>query len=257
MAFATLTGTPTTLSGYGITDASSLSANETVAGAKTFSAPVILGGQTSDPASPSNGAIWYNATSAQHKAQIGGAAKVLQTGSEIAWLTPISGDHVMTTQFSSNAPQPVAQAANGLRLFPFAAPTDIAVRGMSILVSTAAASALTKLVIYDADANGRPNALLAESSALDCSAIGVKTAALTMTLQRGQTYWLGARHNAAVTLLASQGSATPDINGGAPVGSLRKSVSRAVTYGINAPSPWGWNAAEISATAPVAIWLQV
>jgi hypothetical protein len=257
VAFTSLTGKPTTLTGYGITDALDLSNAQTISGAKTFADPVTLGGQTAEPTSPSDGTIWYNSTTAQLKAQIGGTAKVLQPVSEVFWLTPVAGDHVATALSSSSPPSVVLQPANTLRLYPFTSPADIDVRGLSIFVSTPTTAALTRLVIYDADAYGRPNALVIEPAAVDCSTAGVKTASVNLTFQRGQTYWLGARLNLAVALLSWQGSATPDINGGAPTSGLRKSVIRALAYGTTLPSPWNWSASEISGFAPTAIWLKL
>jgi len=59
-AWSTLTGTPTTISAYGITDAVTTAGNQTVAGTKTLSAPLILTGQASDPASPVDGTFWHD-----------------------------------------------------------------------------------------------------------------------------------------------------------------------------------------------------
>lgn len=71
-----LVSKPTTLEGYGITDAVGLSGDQTIAGVKTFSSAPVLAALASDPASPVNGQVWLNATTGQLKARIGGVTKV-------------------------------------------------------------------------------------------------------------------------------------------------------------------------------------
>jgi len=257
VAFADLTAKPTTLSGYGITDALGLGSAQTVTGAKTFSAPVVLSGLATDPASPSNGSIWYNATTAQLKAQVGGSAKVVQTGQDIPWLIPASGECMSPTLASHSANTAAAPSANQIRLFPFTARADTAITGLALIVTTGAAASLAKCVVYDSDANGRPNALLAETADMDCTTAGTKTAAVALTLRRGQTYWLGIRTNGTAALSVWPPSATPDINGGSPSTSPYKQLLRAVTYATPAPVSWGWNAAERFAGYPSAVWLVV
>jgi hypothetical protein len=116
---------------------------------------------------------------------------------------------------------------------------------------------LGKIVVYDSDANGRPNALVVETADLDFSTVGVKTATVSITLRQGRTYWLGIRHSSTATLAAWLGTATPDINGGAPVTTARKVVRRTLAYATAATSTWGWSAAEINAAQATAIWLKV
>lgn len=59
-AWSSITSKPTTVSGFGITDAVDTSTNQTVGGTKTFSSPIPLTGQTTDPSSPADGTIWYD-----------------------------------------------------------------------------------------------------------------------------------------------------------------------------------------------------
>ncbi|MGV8987602.1 MAG: hypothetical protein ACOH2H_15125, partial [Cypionkella sp.] len=58
--WSTITGAPTTVAGYGITDAVKLTGAQTVAGVKTLSDPVNLGAQASDPAAPASGLLLYS-----------------------------------------------------------------------------------------------------------------------------------------------------------------------------------------------------
>jgi hypothetical protein len=251
----TITGKPTTLSGYAITDAMGISNAQTVSGAKTFSAPVVLTGQATDPTTPANGSMWYNSTTGQFKGQASGLARTLQSGQSIPWLTPSTGEYMLTTVASSTTTGALAQTANTLRMFAFTARADIAFRGMALLVTTAVAASLAKFVVYDCDSNGRPNARLLETADVGCSTIGAKTASAALTLRSGQTYWLGVRANGTAALATWAGSAAPDINGGTPTATARKSVLRTLTYATAAPSSWVWVASEVNAASPCAIWL--
>ncbi len=257
VGFSDLTGKPTTLSGYGITDALGLANAQTVTGAKTFSVPIILSGVTADPANLTNGSIWFNTTAAQLRARIGDVTKVIQTGQEIPWLTPIAGEYMMTTVCSAGTTATLTPAANQLRIFPFAPRVDTPIKAMALNVVTGVAAAVSKFVVYDSDTNGRPNTMINETADVDCSTTGNKFATLSLTLRRGQTYWLGTRHNSAASVTAWVGSATPDINGGTPVTTARKSLLRTVAYATAAPPTWVWAAGEINATSPAAIWLMV
>ncbi|MEI6801077.1 MAG: hypothetical protein WCO04_17965 [Pseudomonadota bacterium] len=256
-AFADITLKPTTLAGYGILDALGLDTAQTVTGAKTFSAPLVLSGLTTDPSSPVNGSIWYNATTAQMKAQVAGAAKVLQTGQELPWLTPALGEYMAPTVSSNGANGTYQQPTNEIRLFPFTARADTPIRGLAVVVTAGAAASVAKCVVYDSDANGRPNALLVETADVDCSTTGTKTATVALTLRRGQTYWLGSRHNGTANVSVWPASATPDINGGSASPTPRKSLARGLAYGTAAPATWGWTAAELFAGYPIAVWLMV
>ncbi len=257
VAWSSLTGTPTALAGYGITDAVALTGAQTVAGAKSFSAPVVLTGQASDPSSPANGTIWYNSTTNQLKAQSGGVAQIIDSQEGLPWLTPVSGDYMLTTMSAGGALGTLAGAAGRIDLYPFTARADNAVTGLAVNVTTLLAAALGKIVVYDSDTNGRPANLLLETADLDFSTVGVKTATVSITFRQGRTYWLGIRHSSTATLSAWAGTATPDINGGAPVTTARKTVRRTLTYATAATSTWGWSAAEINAGPATAIWFKV
>ena len=252
-----ITAKPTTLSGYGITDGFDLGTAQTVTGAKTFAAPMRLSGQTSDPASPSNGAIWYNASAGQLKAQIAGVTQIIQPENDIPWLTPAAGEFMCTSVFSSGSLGTISPGIGGFRLFPFTARADTVITGLALNVTVAAAGSLAKFVVYDADTNGRPNAQLAETADVDCASTGPKTAAAMLTLRRGLTYWLGVRFSGVTTVSAWVSSATPDINGGAVSTIPRKSLSRGLSYATPAPQTWGWSSAEIITNLPPAIWLRV
>ncbi len=257
LAWSAVTATPTTLAGYAISDAVALTGAQTVAGAKSFSAPVVLSGQAADPSSPANGTVWYNATTNQLKAQTSGVAQIIDSQVALPWLTPISGEYMMTTMSASGGLGNLVGAAGRIDLYPFTARADNAVTGLAVNVTTLVAAALGKIVVYDSDINGRPNNLLVETADLDFSTIGVKTATVSLTFRQGKTYWLGIRHNSTATLSAWLSTSTPDINGGAPSTTARKVARRTLTYATAATSTWGWASSEINPGQATAIWLKV
>ena len=88
------------------------------------------------------------------------------------------------------------------------------------------------------------------------SAIGVKAATAALTLRSGITYWLGIRHSSTATLSAWASTATPDLNGGAPVTTARKVLRRTLAYATAAPGTWGYLASETTAGPGTAIWMR-
>jgi hypothetical protein len=150
-----------------------------------------------------------------------------------------------------------AGAAGRIDIFPVAPRIDTAITGYQINVTTAVASSLAKVVVYDSDALGRPVNLLYESGDMDCSTVGVKTAAISMTLRQDKTYWLGLRFSGTASVSTWPVSATPDVNGGTPSTASRKIARRTLTYSTAASTTWGWNSSEVSSSAAPAIWLRV
>ncbi len=163
---------------------------------------------------------------------------------------------MMTTLGSGSAPGTLSGAADRLDIFPFTARADTAVVGLSVNVTGAVAGAVGKIVMYDSDANGRPNALILETGDLDFSSTGIKTAVIAQTLLQGATYWFGIRHSSTAVLSAWPTSATPDINGGTPSTNACKILRRAFTYSSAAPSTWGWTSSDLNSNAATAIWMK-
>ncbi|MDZ4095951.1 MAG: hypothetical protein U1D35_13715, partial [Paracoccaceae bacterium] len=134
---------------------------------------------------------------------------------------------------------------------------DIVIDQAAVNCTVAVAAALAKVVIFAADPAGRPAGLLLETADMDLAATGLKTTAAAVTLRQGRTYWLGIRHSATATLSSWATTATPDINGGSPVTTLRKTLRRTVTYATPAPANFGFVATEIGSAAATAIWLRI
>ena len=226
-------------------------------GSMTLAKPLILTGQAVDPGAPVDGTIWYNSTTGQMKARAGAETRVIDAPRDLSWLTPVSGDYVLTTMGAGTTTGTAAGVAGRIDLFPFTARADTVVTGIAANCTTAVAASLGKFVVYDSDANGRPNALLVETADIDLGTVGVKTATASLTLRQGRTYWLGLRTSSTSTISLWTINATPDINGGAPVTSARKILRRTLAYATPATSTWGFLSSEISNAAAPAIWLRV
>ena len=259
-AWASITGTPNTLAGYGIGDAVGLTGAQTISGAKTLSAPVILGAQASDPASPANGTLWFNGTTGQVKAQTGGAARIIDAQNDVAWLTPPSGEFMLTTcGAGGTALTSVAGVANRIDIFPFTVrgETDLTYAGLAINVVTLVAASTVRLLIYDSDGQGRPNAKIYEGVDVGTSTAGIQTVTASGTLAKGRTFWLGVQHSATATLSTWAATATPDINGGTAISTTARKILRrsSVAYG-SAPATWGFLGSEGNASTAPAIWLK-
>jgi hypothetical protein len=164
---------------------------------------------------------------------------------------------VMTTMGSGSNLSTQAGAANRMEIHCFAPRTDLVIDAVSINVTTLIAASLAKVVVYGSDANGRPDARLAETADIDCGIAGVRTATLALSLVAGLTYWFGIRHSAAPTLSAWLATAVPDINGGAPTVNARKGLRRTLTYATAAPANWGYLSTESVNINPTAIWLRM
>lgn len=121
-------------------------------------------------------------------------------------------------------------------------------------VSTGAASAVVRALIYDVDANGWPGALLYAQPSQDASTSGFKATTTSGTLEQGRPYWLGVLcGTAGPTLRAAALSKCLNLGG---VGTSNTGVnclvriSRSGLTFASPPDPWVFNAAELSSNAP-------
>lgn len=230
-------------------------------GQATLAKPVILAGQSSDPASPVDGTLWHNSATAQLLARVGGQSKILDAQASLPFILPPAGEYVQTTTGTGGSilGNALAGAAGRLEIFPFLVRGAMAVDRLAINVVAAVAGGLGRIVIYDADANGRPANLLLETADLDCGAIGVKEATVALSLVQGRVLWIGLRHSAAFQISGWTSAMTPDLPGGTlPVTSSRKVLRRTVAYATAAPATWGYTSTEITASAIApAIWLRM
>lgn len=128
-----------------------------------------------------------------------------------------------------------AQTANRLIVYPFIPANTFTCSSMYINVFTLAVGALCQIVIYS-DLNGFPDQKLYNSTDLDCSTTGKKTATTTQTFNAGTTYWIGTHSSstASLTVISGAGLISPYIQnvsaGTAYIGTA--------TYG-SPPNPFG------------------
>ena len=221
-----------------------------------FPVGVALTGLAADPASPGDGWLWHNSTTGQLRARLGGVTRIL-ADQDVPWIAPGVGDYALTTSGAGGGATGVlAGAAGRIDLFPFIPRDDITIDRLSVNVTTLIAAALGKIVLYAADATGRPASLILETGDLDFSTVGLKEATFAQTLRRGITYWIGIRHSSTAILSAWASTATPDLNGGAPVTTARKVLRRTLAYATAAPGSWGYVVSETNAGPGTAIWLR-
>jgi hypothetical protein len=175
------------------------------------------------------------------------------------YFTPISGRFIRNSSGVDTTATTRAGAANVLEIAPFIPQTNVTIDELSIIVATAVASSLVKIVVYDSDANGRPTTLLFESSDLDTSSTGTKSASLSAsTLLAGKIYWFGVRHSSTATLRANQLYNSLNIdNGSAPSTNMIKVLRRTVTFANAAPDPFVFDITEGATTGASAIWMRV
>jgi hypothetical protein len=221
-----------------------------------FPVGVALAGLAADPGSPTDGWLWHNSTTGQLRARLGGVTRIL-ADQDVPWISPAAGDYALTTTGAGGAATGVlAGVAGRMDLFPFIPRDDITIDRLSVNVTTLIAAALGKIVLYAADATGRPATLILETGDLDFATVGLKEAIIAQTLRCGITYWIGIRHSSTAILSAWASTATPDLNGGAPVTTARKVLRRTLAYATAAPGTWGYLASETNAGPGTAIWMR-
>ena len=221
-----------------------------------FPVGVALTGLAADPSSPADGWLWHNSTTGQLRARLAGVTRIL-ADQDVPWIIPVAGDYALTTSGAGGAATSVlAGAAGRIDLFPFIPRDDITIDRLSVNVTTLIAAALGKIVLYAADATGRPATLILETGDLDFSTVGLKEATVAQTLRRGVSYWIGIRHSSTAILSAWASTATPDLNGGTPVTTARKVLRRTLAYATASPGTWGYLSSETSAGPGTAIWVR-
>lgn len=113
---------------------------------------------------------------------------------------PLAGQYISNSY--DNGTNTQVSVAGVMRISPVVFPYEAVVDRLSINVSTLIAASLARIVIYDADANGRPTTLLLESTDLDCGSTGMKdyTPGSAFTFTAGKLYWVGVWPSSTQTL---------------------------------------------------------
>jgi hypothetical protein len=98
--------------------------------------------------------------------------------------------------------------ANGMRLLPFLPKHNLRPRSFSINVISASAGSLLKILVFS-NLAGSTYEKLFESTDLDCSTTGVKTAtSTTFQFNAGETYWVGIIANQSGPTLSAYATTT-------------------------------------------------
>lgn len=140
-------------------------------------------------------------------------------------------------------------SANLILIMPFKPAQTFTTSNIFINVSTLGAGVDARILLYSHSVtNGLPDKKIYESTNLDCSTTGVKTATTSQTFTAGTTYWLGVHANGAVTLTGVVVSSLVQI-GMDSLTNQYTAISRTVPFG-SAPSPWGSTGTQISANFP-------
>lgn len=165
-------------------------------------------------------------------------------------LTPVSGDFVV----SHLTPEGTAtqNANNRLDLCPVVFYSETEIDLIGVVVSTAAASAVGTIGIYDADTTtGYPTDLLYTSTELDFSTTGYKSSSATFTFEAGKLYWI-AMHMSGLASLRTQ-----QTRGGWCLGvssstatTYQTLIRRVVTYASGLPDPWVYVSSETGDNSP-------
>lgn len=147
----------------------------------------------------------------------------------------------------------IAGVANREVIAPLLCPFDTPVDQVGVSVSTAVAAALVKVTVYEADALGRPGALVYESADIDAGTVGTKTVAASFTLKVGKVYWFGVRTSSTATLRAAVAASLAALsytNAATPV--VRNALTRTLTYATPA-TDWVYDAAQMSNLLPALV----
>jgi len=211
---------------------------------------------STDPGSPSNGDLWYNSTGNRLKARIDGVTSILGA-SELPYLKPSTGRYIRATTTPGTTTTTVTGVANRMSAYPFIPKYDFSCDRIGINVTTAVASALAKVAIYDSDTDGRPNQRLTETGDLDCSTTGAKEATVSFDFKEGKQYWIVVRFNSTQALSSYQPYTTPDLDATSIVTSQAKTLTRALTYATAAPASWSYVATEASTAGAPCVWFRL
>lgn len=143
--------------------------------------------------------------------------------------------------FHGSASGTLAGAANRITLAPYYSSDHLEIDQIGVLVSTAVASSLGKIVIYENGLNNWPDALLFESGNLDFSTTGFKSQALTFTFDAGRQYWLGIRESSTATLRTIAVASAVNLGiAGASGTSYYTVLRRTITFANPAPTNWAF-----------------
>lgn len=183
----------------------------------------------------------------------GGAAAVGSSGPFL-----LAGQYI-DTAMNGTAPTTIAGTANTIALSRFTPPATFTIDQLLVTVSTLIASALGRIVVYNSDANGRPNAPIFVSGDLDFGSTGDKTAAASLTFTAGTVYWIGLWSSSTATVRGIPVGGLPNLGlltsgATAYVTALRRTVT---FVGGTAPNPWTFVVGDRQAVVAPSVRMRV
>lgn len=166
----------------------------------------------------------------------------------------VSGQYY-DNSFQGTASSTLAGAANRIDLAPYYTSVQLPIDQIGCSVSTAVAGALFKIVIYSADSNGWPDALLYESTDLSGAATGYAFEAVSFTFSSGVQYWVGVRHSSTCTLRTINVSSAVNLGlTSSTAANYATILRRTLTYATAAPSTWSFvNSDRVANVTPPSI----
>jgi hypothetical protein len=113
-------------------------------------------------------------------------------------ILPITSGSQIGIVVNANGVATIATITNRLYAIPFIPARTFTCSNLYLNVTVLGVGVNGRILIYS-DLNGKPNTKIYESSNLDCSTIGIKTATTSQTFTAGTTYWICTHFNGICT----------------------------------------------------------
>lgn len=181
-----------------------------------------------------------------------GSDALADGNSPIGLLKPLSGAFI-GNGVSASGFAAIAGIANVVRIIPVMYDKEMVVDQALVSVSTAVAASNVRVVVFDADANGRPTTKLFESGNISGAALGTIAVAASFTFTARKLYWIGVHTSATTGLRALATSSSPVLsltNAATPV--MTRTLQATVTFGTLTDWPTYANS-QLSASIPALV----
>jgi hypothetical protein len=154
----------------------------------------------------------------------------------------------------------LAGAADRIDLAPFYVPEAVTVDQIGAAVSTAVASSLFRVGVYESDTAGRPLTRVLVSGDLSGATVAFVSTTVSFQFVPGKRYWVALHHSSTCTLRAVAATACYPLglasNTGAGVATVVRKAAQAFASGL--PATWTWADADLTAAiAPPSVRFRV
>lgn len=150
-------------------------------------------------------------------------------------LLPIASGSIVPIVVNGTGITTVASITNRLYAIPFIPNKTFTSSNLYLNVTVLGSGVNGRILIYS-DLNGKPDTKIFESSNLDCSTTGLKTATTSQTFTAGTTYWICTHFSGICTTHAYSVASLMNIYGSGT--SISCSYYNTPSFG-SAPSPFG------------------